>query len=129
MSEAETPSPIGNEEEMWRRAQADMVFSEPGRVRPSSAVFRSSQEDGLSFHRASMTDVKTVLANYGEPYIVRVIAADIRDEGRDFVYDPLPGDRSHYVLNSRLPAKAPRRLATQKAWWVDGAGPPQPNLD
>jgi hypothetical protein len=117
---------IPHDEVLWRRVRSDQAVLEEGNYRISSAAFRSNQVDGLSVHRASLTNEATVLQLYPEPYIVGVFVRDVRaEEPCDVVPDPiendplLPDDLSHALIVPCPKGKRSTRLS-RKAWWVRG---------
>lgn len=112
---------VSNDERLWRRVGPSQIITNPetGESRPSSAVFRSTNE--ISVARASLTTPAATLENYPKHSLVEFEARVARLAGCIVVCDPLPDDRAHALVygsgaNGRLTKTQAKKIAGQARW-------------
>lgn len=97
--------PIPDGEILWRRVTSDDKIQTEDGFRVKSSVFKSSQSDGISVHRAALTSLEVIRQRYPEAGVVAVLAGNVRNAGPyDIIPDPikddplLPDDPSHALI-------------------------------
>src|SRR5687767_14101392 len=96
---------ISDDELIYRRVIADTqaVYIEPATQvsRPTSAAFRSKDQEPLSVDLASLTMPQEVLSRAPRPgfYLAEVRARSIRDCGCGIVRDPQPENAAHALIH------------------------------
>lgn len=126
----ETVEDVPVSEVIWRRVGPhQIVRDESGNERASSAVFKSKKSNGISLHRAKLTQLATIQKLYPQERVAQLRVADVLAENsgtRQFrvIADPvrdhpsLPDDESHACIVPTNTSGSVADHLVKKSWLI-----------
>ena len=110
--------PLADELVVLRRVVAADITTDPDGVpRPVSSAFRQGGPNGdVSVYLASETTPEFITRYYPEILVAQLTIAQVRSQGLDVVWDPIPRDPGHCNIVGRKTRAVTRNLAEVSVW-------------